>query len=121
MRGHLQEMLDRMTHHRRYGERALLWNDKGEHATLALTWFGKEKKTWLLTEYDDRPRAAGNILAGSGNLVSEASEPSSPLTDGLNSTIALTDAEDKPQFSRELSWQLKVPLPSNNKKGRNPL
>jgi hypothetical protein len=106
MRGHLQEMLDRMTHHKRHGERALLWNDQGEHATLALTWFGRENKTWLLTEYDQRPPAAENILAGSGNPVSGASEPSSPLPGSPDTNIAPAEGEvkpDKPQFSGQVA------------------
>ena len=87
MRGHLQEMLDRMTHVKRQGERAMFSNDQGEHATLALSWFGRERKTWLLTEYDQRPPAAENILFGSGNPESGASEPSSPLTGSSDTSV----------------------------------
>jgi hypothetical protein len=78
LEGHLQEMLDRMTRSAPHGpERVDLSNDQGEHAVLALTWFGREKKTWLLTEYD-KP-GSERILDGSGNPSYEGiGEPTSP-------------------------------------------
>jgi hypothetical protein len=43
--GHLQEMLDRMTHQASHGpERVDLWNSEGEHAVLALTWYGERRE-----------------------------------------------------------------------------
>jgi hypothetical protein len=65
----------------------MLTNENGAHATLVLSWLGRAKKTWLLTEYDERLPAAENILFGSGNPVSGASEPSSPLTGSSDSSV----------------------------------
>jgi hypothetical protein len=46
LKNHLQEMFDRMTRAAAHGpERVDLSNERGEHAVLALTWFGREKKT----------------------------------------------------------------------------
>jgi hypothetical protein len=59
-------------------ERVDLSNEQGEHAVLALTWFGRENETWLLTEYDPEKPASERILDGSGSPVSGADEPTSP-------------------------------------------
>ena len=101
MRGKLQAMLDRMTKAEPRGERVFLTNDQGEHATLARTWFGRENKTWLLTEYEDGrpatgkgPPATGNTLFGSGNPVDGAGDPSSPPT-GRSTTSVTHEPEPR--------------------------
>jgi hypothetical protein len=58
-------------------------------------WFGRETKTWLLTEYDTEPPASERILDGSGNPVSGTSWPTSPLTDDSTSTIPEDEASSK--------------------------
>jgi hypothetical protein len=99
LRGHLQEMLDRMTKATPHGpERVDLSNDQGEHAVLALTWFGREDKTWLLTEYDPQMPAPERNLDGSGNPVSGAGEPTSPPT-GAGTSVKQGDKESNPAHS----------------------
>lgn len=88
LRGHLQEMLDRMTKATPHGpERVDLSNEQGEHAVLALTWYGRENKTWLLTEYDPERPVPVRILDGSGSPVSGAGEPTSPPTGSSSSSL----------------------------------
>jgi hypothetical protein len=96
MRGRLQTMLNRMTRAKPQGERVMLSNEQGEHATLALTWFGRENKTWLLTEYDQREPASENILFGSGNPVAGASKPNSPLAGDSGSSVTPGPAGETP-------------------------
>ena len=97
LKGHLQEMLDRMTKATPRGpERVDLSNEQGEHAVLALTWFGRENKTWLLTEYDPGKPGPERILDGSGSPVSGAGEPTSPPPGSTSSLTAGAPGDNIP-------------------------
>ena len=68
---------------------------------LSLTWFGREKKTWRLTEYD-KPPASGRTLDGSGNPVAGTSGPTSPLTGSSEPSAERTmDASDTRAAGRQ--------------------
>ena len=122
LEGHLQEMLDRMTEHHPHGPRARTpAGPAGRTCGDCVSWFGRERKTWLLTEYNPTPPATGGNLDGSSNP--SASRPTSPLTGGASSSsIAKGKGEVNPGERVAIKAPILTSLPARfaNKFGLAP-